>query len=223
MERFHAMSLTCLLSICICLALRSVNAGRVGPTMDIAVVNLHEAVETTGAQPKDAEHARNHFAKDRMAASEAEFDALEKSDPAKLARIAEKYGETAAELRDEVRKHEDVVIDPESEAVLYVCAGMALNESLLPTPNLSSDPEVTSAAIAYSADSAEPSTADAFTLHSRPGSARTIYLDFNGHTTTGKPRARIQSAYPLKCCWPPLELLEHSSRPQALLHIAYMA
>lgn len=30
-----------------------------------------------------------------------------------------------------------------------------------------------------------PSASEAFTLHSRPGANRTIYLDFDGHTTTG--------------------------------------
>jgi hypothetical protein len=162
--------------------------------MDTAVVvALHGEAEPTALElDLKSLNSGKKFVKDRMVKGEAALDALNSLDPEKLARIAAKYGETPAQLRGNVHHDHDVVIDPQNEAVLFVCEGMVLDESLLPDQEDLEDSldlnefEVESASSAFG-DTAEPSTTAAFTLHSRPGSSRLIYLDFDGHTTTGTP------------------------------------
>jgi hypothetical protein len=158
--------------------------------MDTAVVVL----DGNTAEPTAEANALNtgrRFVKERMVKGEAALDALASLDPEKFARIAAKYGETPAQLKSNVHQDHDVVIDPDNEAVLFVCEGMNPDKSLLPDDLDDSldldDFEVASASLYSSAvaDTAEPSTAEAFILHSRPGSSRLIYLDFDGHTTTG--------------------------------------
>lgn len=48
------------------------------------------------------------------------------------------------------------------------------------------DPAVETAVVPY---------ADTFTLHSRPGALRTIYLDFDGYSLTGTSRSRLQQRH----------------------------
>jgi hypothetical protein len=53
-------------------------------------------------------------------------------------------------------------------------------------PVAKAEPLVGNAAVAYAASGELPaSLANTFTLHSLPGANQVIYLDFNGHTTTG--------------------------------------
>jgi hypothetical protein len=62
---------------------------------------------------------------------------------------------------------------------MYQCKGLTANVSAGEL-----EPVVRSQSVA-DADAAEVTQAQAFALSSRPGAAKTILLDFNGHTTTG--------------------------------------
>lgn len=91
----------------------------------------------------------------------------------RLPELAAWYGMTPAELGTRLRTDRTLWIDRR---------GRLLHVEEFPVPantgTVSSSPTTTVAAAPYPAG-------DTFKLHSRPGAARTIYLDFNGHSATG--------------------------------------
>jgi PKD repeat protein len=90
----------------------------------------------------------------------------------KLPEVARHYGLEAAELRAKFRQDSDLWVDTEGQ--LYFAESHTPDETTQPTTA-----ETTSTATA-------PVPLDqTFRLHSRPGAARKIYLDFDGHTTSG--------------------------------------
>ena len=90
----------------------------------------------------------------------------------RLPAVARKHGKSPEELRRLLLEDETLFLDP-NDRLLYI------------------DPARNQELDVYSANS--PSVSEAapfpysqtFALHSRPGSSRVIYLDFNGHVTSG--------------------------------------
>ncbi len=85
----------------------------------------------------------------------------------KLQPLAEAYGWQRMDLETLLLADPDLAVDQEGR--------------LLYTDPI---PEAAAGAVSSGPVSSIPS-ADAFTLHSRPGASRTVYLDFNGHLITG--------------------------------------
>jgi hypothetical protein len=91
---------------------------------------------------------------------------------ANLPAVAAHYGKTAAALALMFRTDRDLWTDPKGR--LYFVDSHLPNPALAPTIN----------AGATTATALVPLT-DTFKLHSRPSATKKIYLDFDGHTTTG--------------------------------------
>jgi PKD repeat protein len=85
---------------------------------------------------------------------------------ANLAAVAAHYGKSAGELASQLRADRSAWID-KSGRLVFIEKGLTTSGSDLAPPGALYPPEQT------------------FLLHSRPSSKRKIYLDFNGHTTTG--------------------------------------
>lgn len=88
-----------------------------------------------------------------------------------LPAVARAYDMDGASLRALLRSQRDLWVD-RSGRLVYVCEGLTVAAS-------------SSAGGEIEGSSAVPNSTDAFLLHSRPGSNRILYLDFNGHTTSG--------------------------------------
>lgn len=85
---------------------------------------------------------------------------------ARLPEVAAYYGKTVSEFAKQLRTDRSAWID-RSGRLFFIEAALTSSGSDLAVPGAIYPPEQT------------------FLLHSRPGSKRKIYLDFNGHTTTG--------------------------------------
>lgn len=82
-------------------------------------------------------------------------------------------------LRTLLRQNREVWLDQRGK-LFYACEGLSLapNSTEAAAVQAEAATEVLSSAIV-------PNNADAFKLHSLPGANRVIYLDFNGHVTSG--------------------------------------
>ncbi len=85
---------------------------------------------------------------------------------ARLPEVAAFYGKTAAEFREQLRSDKSAWIDTRGKLFF-------VEQALTASPS-----DLAQSGAIYP-------LAQTFLLHSRPGSKRKIYLDFNGHTTTG--------------------------------------
>lgn len=85
---------------------------------------------------------------------------------ARLPEVAAYYGKSASEFARQLRSDRSAWID-KSGRLVFIEQGLTSSGADLAVSNVIYPPEQT------------------FLLHSRPGSRRKIYLDFNGHTTTG--------------------------------------
>ena len=114
-------------------------------------------------------NAKNRMFKDKVTRGKSASARLQ-ADRAKADRIAANSGMKLGHLMKELESDDDIALDTDNERALYICAGMQVEGT------------ATTASSAF-ADSPEPAavTATAFALHSRPGSRRVIYLDFDGH------------------------------------------
>ena len=88
----------------------------------------------------------------------------------RLPEVAMRYGKSAERLQELFQQNSDLWLDPE-DSLVYLCS-FDLEESL-------EAPEGTGTA------SATMPYNQTFLLHSRPGASKVIYLDFDGHTTSG--------------------------------------
>ena len=141
--------------------------------------------EAAAANPLPAlEHIINsHFAKDRLFSGLCALGKLIEG-LAKAERIAARYNKTLFSLRQELAQDPSLAMDVEQEQLLFVCSGAAI------------DPAAVSGAAVNATDTAEPPAEKVFTLHSRCGASKVIYLDFDGHETSGsawKPTGTIVS------------------------------
>lgn len=100
---------------------------------------------------------------------------------AKLPDVAVAYGLRSAELGDLLRKNAALWVDPQG-ALLYLCEGLEVEVAGGMAAGATAPAVATTLGTAPVA--ATPAT---FTLHSTPGAARVIYLDFTGHVTSGTP------------------------------------
>jgi uncharacterized repeat protein (TIGR02543 family) len=91
----------------------------------------------------------------------------------KLPEVAAWYGMTVDEFRSLTQRDHSLMMD-RSGRLAYACAGLALPEGAPVDPAEATTPQP----ITYP-------LSETFFLHSRPNSNRKIYLDFNGHTTSG--------------------------------------
>jgi PKD repeat protein len=109
----------------------------------------------------------------------------------KLPDVAKAYGLEAQQLVALFETQPSLGVDIEG-ALLHACEGLAVPEhgSLVdehgkPTNKLDSKSEDALTSNSSVTVLASGGTVDAFKLHSLPGVTRVIYLDFDGHTTTG--------------------------------------
>lgn len=91
---------------------------------------------------------------------------------ARLPDVAKANGTTAAQLRTKLRQDDQLWVG-ESGTLLFIDEGVADHEHA----------EATTTEVSPSWSDHAP--ADAFSLHSRPGASRVIYLDFDGHDAPG--------------------------------------
>jgi hypothetical protein len=130
------------------------------------------------AEAANSQRALSKYERDRFIRGPASFKALQKKDKAKVDRVAASNGKTSEELEEEIQNDADLAIDPDAEALVYVCEGLSADEHAA---------EVNVAALGQTSafpEADDPLIAHAFLLHSRPGASKMIYLDFNG-----KPRS----------------------------------
>jgi PKD repeat protein len=89
----------------------------------------------------------------------------------KLPAVARWYGHTEAEFRDLCSREHSLAVD-RSGHLFYACSGMV---AAAPVAG-----DATASGAAYP-------ESQTFQLHSKAGATRVIYLDFDGHTTSGTP------------------------------------
>lgn len=94
-----------------------------------------------------------------------------KATPADRVTAAQQAGVATADFEKAAKAHKHLHLDKGKRA-LFACEGLAAQVG----PDTSG----------YTSTALYP-LADTFTLHSRPGAAKVIYLDFNGHTTANTP------------------------------------
>jgi PKD repeat protein len=102
-----------------------------------------------------------------------------------LPAVAKAYGLEARGLRDLLETQPNLAVDVDG-ALLFLCEGLAVD---IPKPHGKGkkDDDLEDAITATSSTSAllTGSSVDALQLHSLPGASRVLYLDFDGHTTSG--------------------------------------
>jgi hypothetical protein len=98
---------------------------------------------------------------------------------AHLPAVARAYGLEAQQLATMFRTQPSLGVDP-AGALTFACDGLAVRPAGGATA-----PGHAITAGSSTAQLAAGSAVDAFQLHSLPGATRVIYLDFNGHTTSG--------------------------------------
>jgi hypothetical protein len=90
----------------------------------------------------------------------------------RLPEVASRYGKSAKKLKKTLLHDKDLWLDP-ADNLLYLCSFDISEADALPEP----------------AESAIPTgpfpLSQTFQLHSQPGASKVIYLDFDGHTTSG--------------------------------------
>ncbi len=106
----------------------------------------------------------------------------------RLPEVAAFYGQSPEQLRPPMRADPSLWVDRSGE-LFFVCGLQAAEGSEVPASE--------TAVIAESIGPTDPppfDTSEAFSLHSRPGANRVIYLDFDGHAdTTGRWKAGAAS------------------------------
>ncbi len=90
----------------------------------------------------------------------------------KLAAVAAHYGKSTNEFRALLRRDPSLHLDKRAN-LFYACEGLAVPANAATNQN---NPPVTPLIAPL---------AQTFFLHSKPGSSKVIYLDFNGHTLSG--------------------------------------
>lgn len=100
-----------------------------------------------------------------------------------LPEVARAYGLSPQHLATLFQLQPSLAVDRHGH-LHFLCEGLALTARDVPSvPGSTVAPaDPTGESLPLTSTSA---TTDAFKLHSQPGSPRVIYLDFNGHTTTG--------------------------------------
>lgn len=95
----------------------------------------------------------------------------------RLAEVAARVERTAAELAGELRRDPSLHVDR--------CGSPFYVEPIAPEAAATDAAGADAASTAAVTGGTPDASGDPFALHSRPGSARTVYLDFTGHQVTG--------------------------------------
>jgi PKD repeat protein len=94
---------------------------------------------------------------------------------ARLQQVAAWYDRTDAELRSLCQKEQTLRMDRQGR-LHFVCEGLLPLQNAVAKAGTATGGTTTAAAL---------TATETFQLHSKPGASKVIYLDFNGHTTTG--------------------------------------
>lgn len=111
--------------------------------------------------------------------SQAKASAIIQALGSKLPDVARWYGVTEFDLRQVCLRDKNIRAD-KSGRLFYACEGHMPKAN----PTVGRAGTVDGSGIIAAGPFA---LTDTFLLHSKPGASRVIYLDFNGHTTTGTP------------------------------------
>ena len=99
-----------------------------------------------------------------------------------LPEVALLNGIEAHALEALLRRERDLWVDAHGH-LFYVCEGLAVPQGALTASDAVADSST--AVTTTTSDTGTTISTDAFKLHSLPGASRVIYLDLNGHTTSG--------------------------------------
>lgn len=99
-----------------------------------------------------------------------------------LPEVALLNGIEAHALEALLRRERDLWVDAHGH-LFYVCEGLAVPQGALTASDTVADSST--AVTTTTSDTGTTISTDAFKLHSLPGASRVIYLDLNGHTTSG--------------------------------------
>ena len=152
-------------------SVQAIVSGLVGSGADNAVTKNNSAVPAIGTLIADLAASEQHqspfprLSLPEKTNGQAAIDALGEN----LNEVAKAYSMSPERLEEILRTDSSAWID-QSGRLLYIDHKQAAPPQEVDTSNLINSNSV--AAVA---------SADAFTLHSKPGSNRLIYLDFNGH------------------------------------------
>lgn len=106
----------------------------------------------------------------------------------RLPEVAQAYGLRAQELVTMLQTQPSLGVDGDG-ALLYVCEGLAVaaraHAAEHAKPAQTENPEEAMTPTSSQTSLVQGSSVDALKLHSFPGANRVIYLDFDGHTTSG--------------------------------------
>jgi hypothetical protein len=94
----------------------------------------------------------------------------------RLPAVAQAHGVSPQVLANLFQLQKDLAIDPDG-ALLFTCQGLAASGSAVKASEPAPD--------GGTGNAISVNTGDALRLHSLPGAQRVIYLDFDGHTTSG--------------------------------------
>jgi len=137
------------------------------------IVFLLTILATLGLQAQDRNPAGREYPYMRLRAPARGAGAIAAL-AAHFPEVAQYYGKSEDELRSILARDRTIWADMHGR-LLYVCE----NDPLPPeAPAGGADGSIAEGPVPYD---------QTFLLHSRPGAKRAIYLDFNGHLTTGTP------------------------------------
>jgi hypothetical protein len=109
-------------------------------------------------------------------------------DAAAAQAVSDRYGTTVAQIQSDAAVDEDLALDVKTNRLAYLCHGLVYSakEAATVAAELRKEQSMESVTIqGTQVDQPDPPTDQAFMLHSRPGSNRIIYLDFDGHVSQG--------------------------------------
>ena len=110
-----------------------------------------------------------------------------------LAEVAQAYGKSTSELAQLLDNNKDLKLATGSNKLLYACTGLALDDKSLETVRAGHHHHHHRKLAEVITEAADPLPSDLNLtasgvpiLHSRSSATRKIYLDFDGHVTTGR-------------------------------------
>ena len=113
-----------------------------------------------------------------------------RADPAAAQAVATASGVTVSQIESDGAIDEDLALDVRTNELAYLCKGLMYSPKDAATiaeelqAGQSADRSNDDVSVqAIQVDQPDPSTDQAFMLHSLPGSNRLIYLDFDGHVS----------------------------------------
>jgi hypothetical protein len=141
---------------------------KITKTLVLASISLAFFLMLLGSSYADSKKPDSHFS---FPGGKRAQDAINKLHD-RLPKVAARYGKKAEKLKNELLHDKDLWLDSEDN-LLYLCSFDITEADAPPETTESTIPNV-------------PLPLDqTFQLHSLPGASKVIYLDFDGHTTSG--------------------------------------